>query len=342
MPSTPSSETQEKKRMKNVLEVKDLSVAFKTEDGSFHAVEHISFEVARQKTLAIVGESGSGKSVTSLAIMQLLAENGTITSGEIFIDGEDILSLSPRQVQHSILGKKISMIFQEPMTALNPILKIGDQIMESITEHQQIHRKEAEKIALETLKLVGIPSPEQRMKQYPHELSGGMRQRVMIAMGLVTKPSIMIADEPTTALDVTIEAQILNLLEELKDTYRTAILFVTHDLNIVADIADDVLVMYCGQIVEKGPVVDIYESPKHPYTKGLLATMPSLDMKAEILPTIPGSVPNISRRPSGCYFHPRCSAAMEKCATIAPEVLKVGNQSVRCFLYEEEGGKENE
>ncbi len=323
--------------MKKVLEVKDLSVEFKTEEGSFHAVEHISFDVYEQQTLAIVGESGSGKSVTSLAIMQLLAENGRITDGEIYIKGENILKLPAHRVQHSILGKEISMIFQEPMTALNPILKIGDQIMESITEHQDMHRKEAEKIALETLKLVGIPSPEQRMKQYPHQLSGGMRQRVMIAMGLVTKPSIMIADEPTTALDVTIEAQILNLLEELKGTYRTAILFVTHDLNIVADIADEVLVMYCGQIVEKGPVVDIYESPKHPYTRGLLATMPSLTMDEEILPTIPGSVPNISTRPSGCYFHPRCSSAMDKCRTQAPQVRRVGSQAVRCFLYEDEG-----
>jgi oligopeptide/dipeptide ABC transporter ATP-binding protein len=321
--------------MKKVLEVKDLSVQFKTEEGSFHAVENISFDIFEQKTLAIVGESGSGKSVTSLAIMQLLAENGKITSGEIFIDDQNILKMSAKQVQHSILGKKISMIFQEPMTALNPILKIGDQIMESILEHQQMSKKDAEKIALETLKMVGIPSPEQRLKQYPHELSGGMRQRVMIAMGLVTKPVIMIADEPTTALDVTIEAQILNLLEALKETYKTAILFVTHDLNIVADIADDVLVMYCGQIVEKGPVVDIYESPKHPYTKGLLATMPSLDMDAEILPTIPGTVPNISKRPSGCYFHPRCSSAMPRCAVEAPGICHVGNQEVRCFLYEE-------
>jgi oligopeptide/dipeptide ABC transporter ATP-binding protein len=325
--------------MKTVLEVKDLSVRFKTEEGSFHAIEKVSFDVQEQKTLAIVGESGSGKSVTSLAIMQLIAENGSITGGEIFIDGEDILKMPRKQVQHSILGKKISMIFQEPMTALNPILKIGDQIMESILEHQKMDKSEARRIALQTLKQVGIPSPEQRFKQYPHELSGGMRQRVMIAMGLVTKPKIMIADEPTTALDVTIEAQILNLLEELKSTYRTSILFVTHDLNIVADIADDVIVMYCGQIVEKGPVVDIFESPKHPYTKGLLATMPSLEMDEKILPTIPGSVPNITRRPSGCYFHPRCASAMPKCAEQAPGETLVGNQRVRCFLYED--GEEN-
>jgi oligopeptide/dipeptide ABC transporter ATP-binding protein len=325
--------------MNTLLKVKDLSVQFRTEEGMFYAVEHISFDLMEQKTLAIVGESGSGKSVTSLAIMQLLAENGRITSGEIFLDGEDILKLSQPQVQHNILGKKISMIFQEPMTALNPILKVGDQIMESIIEHQGVSKKEAFAIALDTLKQVGIPSPEQRIKQYPHELSGGMRQRVMIAMGLVTKPKIMIADEPTTALDVTIEAQILNLLENLKKTYKTAILFVTHDLNVVADIADDVIVMYCGEVIEKGPVVDIFESPKHPYTRGLLATMPTLDNKATVLPTIRGVVPNITKRPSGCYFHPRCDHAMAKCAERSPGVFTVGSQAVKCFLYEKNGGE---
>ena len=321
---------------KPLLQVKDLSVKFRTEEGMFFAVEHISFDLEEQKTLAIVGESGSGKSVTSLAIMQLLAENGKITSGEIFIDDEDILKLSQRQVQHSILGKKISMIFQEPMTALNPILKVGEQIMETIIEHQGASRKEAYAIALDTLKQVGIPSPEQRIKQYPHELSGGMRQRVMIAMGLVTKPKIMIADEPTTALDVTIEAQILNLLENLKETYKTAILFVTHDLNVVADIADDVIVMYCGEIIEKGPVADIFETPRHPYTIGLLATMPSLDNDNDILPTIRGVVPNITKRPTGCYFHPRCDHAMPQCAQRSPAVFQVGQQAVKCFLYEQD------
>jgi oligopeptide/dipeptide ABC transporter ATP-binding protein len=317
-----------------LLKVRDLSVKFRTEEGMFYAVEHISFDLQEQKTLAIVGESGSGKSVTSLAIMQLLAENGTIASGEIFVDGQDILKLSQPEVQHTILGKKISMIFQEPMTALNPILKVGEQIMETVIEHQGISKKEAYAIALDTLKQVGIPSPEQRIKQYPHQLSGGMRQRVMIAMGLVTKPKIMIADEPTTALDVTIEAQILNLLEKLKKDYKTSILFVTHDLNVVADIADDVIVMYCGEVLEQGPVVDIFESPKHPYTKGLLATMPSLENTGKVLPTIKGVVPGITRRPSGCYFHPRCDFAMDKCSKQSPPVCKIGNQLVKCFLYE--------
>ncbi|NCB01484.1 MAG: ABC transporter ATP-binding protein [Spirochaetia bacterium] len=322
---------------KTVLEVKDLSVKFRTEDGVFDAVEHINFSLDEQKTLAIVGESGSGKSVTSLAIMQLLAENGHISNGEIFIDGVDILKLSQPVVQHTILGKKISMIFQEPMTALNPILKIGDQITECIIEHQKTNKKEAYEIALETLKLVGIPTPERRINQFPHELSGGMRQRVMIAMALVTQPKIMIADEPTTALDVTIEAQILNLLEELKKSFKTSILFVTHDLNVVADIADDVIVMYCGQIIEKGPVIDIFETPHHPYTKGLLLTMPTLeDHDSRILPTIRGVVPSITRRPSGCYFHPRCASKMDICVNQSPPVYKVGNSEVKCFLYSDE------
>ena len=325
-----------------ILRVKDLSVKFRTEEGVFNAVDHISFSLDEQKTLAIVGESGSGKSVTSLAIMQLIAENGHISEGEIYIDDQNILELTHKQVQHNILGKKISMIFQEPMTALNPILKIGDQITESIIEHQGTSKKEAYVIALDTLKQVGIPSPEQRIKQFPHELSGGMRQRVMIAMALVTRPKIMIADEPTTALDVTIEAQILNLLEQLKSTYKTSILFVTHDLNVVADIADDVIVMYCGEIIERGPVVDIFETPKHPYTKGLLATMPTLDDHKGVLPTIQGVVPSITKRPNGCYFHPRCTCKMKKCETQSPGVYKVGNQEVKCFLFENEKGEEKD
>ncbi len=322
---------------KTILEVKDLSVKFRTEEGVFDAVEHINFVLEEQKTLAIVGESGSGKSVTSLAIMQLIAENGHISSGEIYVDGENILKLSQSVVQHTILGKKISMIFQEPMTALNPILRIGDQITECIIEHQGATKKEAYSIALETLKQVGIPTPERRIIQFPHELSGGMRQRVMIAMALVTQPKIMIADEPTTALDVTIEAQILNLLEELKKTFKTSILFVTHDLNVVADIADDVIVMYCGEIIEKGPVIDIFETPNHPYTKGLLATMPTLEAHENpILPTINGVVPSITKRPNGCYFHPRCSYKMDICETLSPKVYKVKNSEVKCFLYSDE------
>ena len=322
--------------MKEILRVQDLTVQFTTEEGVFTAVEGVGFSLGEQRTLAIVGESGSGKSVTSLAIMQLLADNGEITDGAIILDGENILELEERDLQHRILGQRISMIFQEPMTALNPILKVGDQITEVLLEHQRVSKKAAYARALEILRQVGISSPEKRINQYPHELSGGMRQRVMIAMGLVSEPKVMIADEPTTALDVTIEAQILDLIELLKTTFKTSIVFVTHDLNVVADIADDVVVMYAGHIVERGNVVDIFESPKHPYTVGLLAAMPTLDSTSDTLPTIRGTVPSIANRPHGCRFHTRCAHVMERCRTEAPQMHRVGTQDVLCHLYDPE------
>jgi oligopeptide/dipeptide ABC transporter ATP-binding protein len=326
--------------VKEILTVKDLTVQFKTEEGIFTAIENVSFTLGEQRTLAIVGESGSGKSVTSLAIMQLLAGNGRITSGEIVLDGENLLKLPPHEVQHRILGQQISMIFQEPMTALNPILKVGDQITEVLLEHQQITKREAYQRAVEVLREVGIPSPEKRIDQYPHELSGGMRQRVMIAMGLVSEPKVMIADEPTTALDVTIEAQILDLLEKLKTTFKTSILFVTHDLNVVADIADDVIVMYAGQIVERGSVLDVFEQPRHPYTRGLLSAMPTLEGDKDDLPTIRGVVPSIANRPSGCRFHTRCDYAFDRCPLEAPPIYRVEQQDVRCFLFDPKYVKE--
>ncbi|MFW5684866.1 MAG: ABC transporter ATP-binding protein [Spirochaetota bacterium] len=327
--------------MNEILSVEDLTVEFRTEDGSYTAINNVSFSLGEQRTLAIVGESGSGKSVTALAIMQLLAANGRVTSGRIVLDGESLLELPPRDVQHRILGQKISMIFQEPMTALNPILKIGDQITEVLLEHQHVSRREAYARAIEVLREVGIPSPESRIDQYPHELSGGMRQRVMIAMGLVSEPMVMIADEPTTALDVTIEAQILDLLEKLKSTFKTSILFVTHDLNVVADIADDVIVMYAGEIVERGCVIDVFERPQHPYTKGLLAAMPTLDGDTTgDLPTIRGVVPSIANRPTGCRFHNRCEFAHDRCRVEAPAVHRVENQDVRCHLYDPVVAKE--
>ena len=330
----------------NILTVKDLTVEFRTEEGSFAAVENVNFSLGEQRTLAIVGESGSGKSVTALAIMQLLAENGRITSGSVVLDGEDLLTLRREDVQHRILGQKISMIFQEPMTALNPILKVGDQITEVLIEHQSMPKRRAYERAVEVLREVGIPSPEKRIQQYPHELSGGMRQRVMIAMGLVSEPRVMIADEPTTALDVTIEAQILDLLERLKSSFRTSILFVTHDLNVVADVADDVIVMYAGQIVERGSVVEVFEEPKHPYTRGLLSAMPSIQGGVEDLSTIRGVVPSISERPAACRFNNRCDFAYERCFREAPGVHRVGNQDVRCHLFDpagpEGGASQNE
>lgn len=327
--------------MDTVIKVKNLSVEFKTESGTFTAVENINFDLKRKKTLAIVGESGSGKSVTSLAIMRLLAQNGRITNGQVFLGDKELISMPEKKMQEEILGKEISMIFQEPMTALNPILRVGDQIMEGLRAHTKMSKEKAYEISLEILKKVGISSPEKRIKQYPHQLSGGMRQRVMIAMALVLKPKVMIADEPTTALDVTIEAQILRLLDDLKKELDTSILFITHDLNVVADIADDVIVMYCGQVIEKGNVVDIFENTKHPYTKGLISAMPKLDSDGGELMTIPGNVPSINKRPSGCYFHTRCSDCMDICKTKAPEDTDINGHMVKCHLYNMKGDNSN-
>lgn len=320
--------------MKEILRVENLSVQFSSDGNVLTAVEDLSFSLGEQQTLAIVGESGSGKSVTSLALMQLLAENGRVSSGTVTLDGENILALSENELHERILGQKMSMIFQEPMTALNPVLKVGDQITEVLTEHQNISRGQARSRALEVLRQVGIPEPEKRLKQYPHELSGGMRQRVMIAMALISEPMIMIADEPTTALDVTIEAQILELLEDLKEKFQTSILFVTHDLNVVADIADQVIVMYAGHIVERGSVIDIFEQPKHPYTQGLLKAMPSLEGGSGELATIPGIVPSIAKRPSGCRFHTRCPHAFDRCRSEVPLAHVLGSQEVKCHLYD--------
>ncbi|ONI39306.1 peptide ABC transporter ATP-binding protein [Candidatus Epulonipiscium fishelsonii] len=323
--------------MSVVLKVEDLSVEFKTERGIFKAVENISFELEEKKTLAIVGESGSGKSVTALAIMRLLAQNGKIPSGKVIFKGNDILKYSNKDMQRKILGQEISMIFQEPMTSLNPILKIKEQLMEGLIQHKNISKAKAYEAALEILTKVGIPSPKERLEQFPHQLSGGMRQRVMIAMGLICEPSVMIADEPTTALDVSIEAQILKLIEELKENMNTSILFITHDLNVVYDIADDVIVMYCGQIIEKRDVDSIFENPLHPYTKGLLGAMPKINEEVEILPTIEGTVPPINNRPKGCYFNTRCNCVMPICKENSPKLYKVDTGEVKCFLYENGG-----
>lgn len=320
--------------MNQILEVTNLSVKFKTEAGVFTAVENVSFSLGERRTLAVVGESGSGKSVTALAVMRLLEENSAVVNGEIILDGEDLLKLPRRDIQSRILGQKISMIFQEPMTALNPVLKIGVQITEVLREHRSITRREAYRQAVDILGKAGIPSPEKRIGHYPHELSGGMRQRVMIAMALAARPKVMIADEPTTALDVTIEAQILNLLENLKSSFKTSIIFVTHDLNVVADIADDMIVMYAGVIVERGDVLHIFEEPKHPYTRGLLAAMPRLEGTKGDLPAIRGVVPSITNRPSGCRFHNRCDFVHERCRREAPALHHLEGRDVRCHLFD--------
>ena len=297
--------------MEKILEVKDLAVSFQTYGGQVQAVRGVSFDLHEGETLAIVGESGSGKSVTSQTIMKLIPmPPGKITGGEILFNGEDIVPKTEKQME-KIRGKEISMIFQDPMTSLNPTLRIGYQIMEVLIKHQKMTKSAAKARAIELLRLVGIPMAEKRVNQYPHEFSGGMRQRAMIAIALAANPKLLIADEPTTALDVTIQAQILELMKNLQSKMDTSIIFITHDLGVVANVADRVAVMYAGQIVEMGTVDEIFYDPRHPYTWGLLASMPSLDNddKAE-LAAIPGTPPDLTNPPKGCAFAPRNNYAL--------------------------------
>ena len=319
-----------------ILEVKNLEVSFKTYAGISHAVRGIDFNLHKGETLAIVGESGCGKTVSSKAIMRLLPESNTIIgeNSEVLFHGEDLLKKSENEMV-SIRGSKISMIFQDPMTSLNPTMKIGDQIAESILIHRQISKEEAYKEALEMLQLVKIPNAEKRMKQYPFEFSGGMRQRAMIAIALACKPEILIADEPTTALDVTIQAQILDLMNQLKKETGTSILFITHDLGVVAEVCDDVAVMYCGRVVERGDVKTIFANPSHPYTKGLLGSIPRLGDAGKELKSIPGNVPNPKYMPKGCKFEPRCPYASEKCREEEPGFFQIEEGHIsRCWLCE--------
>jgi peptide/nickel transport system ATP-binding protein len=323
-----------------LLEVRNLQTDFVMKKGTVHAVDDVSFKVHKGEILAIVGESGSGKSVTSLSIMRLLQHPGRISGGEILFHGEDLAKLKKRAIAH-IRGNRISMIFQEPMTSLNPVYTIGNQLVEGICTHLKMNKKDAEKRAVTMLQLVGIPSPEKRLKDYPHQLSGGMRQRVMTAMALSCDPELLIADEPTTALDVTIQAQILNLILKLREQIGMAVLLITHDLGVVAETADRVIVMYCGQVVEEAEVVSLFEKPTHPYTLGLLKSIPTMEegQDEEPLYMIPGMVPNPLNMPGGCAFAPRCPEAMERCANEKPELYPVDDHQVRCFLYEpqEEG-----
>ena len=317
-----------------LLRVDDLQVQFETKKGPLVCVEGVSFSIDRGETVALVGESGCGKSVTSLSIMHLLASNGKIGSGKVIFDGEDITEYGEEQM-NKLRGAKMSMVFQEPMTSLNPLLKIGYQIVEVLRLHTSNSKKENEAIAMDLLKEVGIPDPAKIMKSYPHELSGGMRQRVMIAIALACNPDLLIADEPTTALDVTIQAQILELIKQLRTTHNAAILLITHDLGVVAEMADYVVVMYCGQIVERAPVFELFENYQHPYTKGLLAAVPHLDMKqGQELSPIPGTVPGLSEiEPNKCRFANRCSRACDKCLTEAPPMVQVGpDHMVRCHF----------
>ena len=320
-----------------LLDVRDLKTHFRTDDGVVRAVDGVSFSVEKGKTLGIVGESGSGKSVTCLTIMGLNPRANTITSGEALFNGENLLTANSRRLRE-IRGNDIAMIFQDPMTSLNPVHTIGTQLVEAILLHRDITKKQARARALELLKAVGIPRAERRIDDYPHQFSGGMRQRVMIAMALVNDPDLLIADEPTTALDVTTQAQILNLMNRLQEEFGSAIIMITHDLGVVAEIADEVVVMYAGNLVEKAPVDELYKTPRHPYTWGLLGSLPRLDTHVERLVQIPGSPPSLLNPPRGCRFHPRCPYVMTICRGEQPELRPSPQDSRhldRCYLDEE-------
>ncbi|WP_088051445.1 ABC transporter ATP-binding protein [Virgibacillus dakarensis] len=326
--------------MDKILKVNDLSVSFDTYGGEVKAVRGVTFELKEKETLAIVGESGSGKSVTAQSLMRLVPmPPGKFTGGSIEFNGENIVEKSEKQME-SIRGKDISMIFQDPMTSLNPTMTVGKQIAEGLIKHQNMSKKEAYHRGVELLKLVGIPNPEARIKQYPHQFSGGMRQRAMIAIALACNPKVLIADEPTTALDVTIQAQILDLMRELQDKTGTAIILITHDLGVVANAAHRVAVMYGGKIVETGTVDEIFYNPKHPYTWGLLGSMPKLDGGSEELQAIPGSPPDLADPPKGCPFATRCPYAMKVCEDHMPQYTEVSaSQKNACWLLDQRAPK---
>jgi peptide/nickel transport system ATP-binding protein len=305
-----------------LLELRQLSVSFATDDGTVRAVDGIDLALQRGRTLGLVGESGCGKSVTSLAVMGLLPPENSTVSGEVHFEGRDLLKIPPRDLR-DLRGARLAMIFQEPMTSLNPSFTIGNQIVEAIRRHQGLDAAAARARAIEMLRLVHIPSPDKRIDDYPHKLSGGMRQRAMIAMALACGPQLLIADEPTTALDVTIQAQILDLMRGLRRDTGTAIILITHDLGVVAEMADDVAVMYAGQIVERAPVATLFARPEHPYTVGLLGSIPRLDEKREHLPSIEGRVPDMTQPPAGCRFAARCPFVEPACRAEVPALVEV-------------------
>ena len=327
-----------------LLEVRDLKTHFRTDDGIVKAVDGVSFSVEKGQTLGIVGESGCGKSVTCLTIMGLNPKRNTISSGEVLFDGEEILNASSRKLRE-IRGDKIAMIFQDPMTSLNPVYTIGKQLEEAILLHRDVSKKAARARALELLKAVGIPRADRRIDDYPHQFSGGMRQRVMIAMALVNDPDLLIADEPTTALDVTTQAQILDLMMRLQQDFGSAILMITHDLGVVAETADDVIVMYAANIVEQGSADTIFKRPHHPYTWGLLGSLPRLNADVERLVQIKGQPPSLLNPPRGCRFHPRCPYVFNRCKEEEPQLLPVSDNSEhlqRCHLDEATKDREAE
>jgi oligopeptide/dipeptide ABC transporter ATP-binding protein len=323
----------------SLLRVSNLRTYFDGSEGIVRAVDGVDFEIDRGKVLGIVGESGCGKSITALSILRLVpSPPGKIVSGEIFFKNRNLLKLS-ESAMRSVRGKQIAMIFQEPMTSLNPVLNIGEQIGEMLRLHLNLSRRAAVDRAAEMLDRVGIPSPRQRVKDYPHQLSGGMRQRVMIAMAISCEPDLIIADEPTTALDVTIQAQILSLLARLREQMGLALILITHDLGIIAQVADEVAVMYAGKIIERTSALSLFEDPRHPYTKGLLASLPAFAKRGERLPAIPGTVPRAGDLPKGCRFSPRCPVVMERCLHEEPPLITVepGHRTA-CWLEERLGG----
>lgn len=321
-----------------LLSVKNLSTEFPVKKGVVRAVEDVSFDVDAGEILAIVGESGSGKSVTSLSVMGLLAEPGHVAGGSMEFEGRDLAKLSEKEYRE-LRGNDMAMIFQEPMTSLNPVYRVGNQIVEAIRTHEKVSKAQAKERAVDLLRKVGIPSPEARINDYPHQMSGGMRQRVMIAMALACNPKLLIADEPTTALDVTIQAQILDLLRRLRDDTGMAVLLITHDLGVVSETADRVVVMYCGQVVEEAEVRALFDHPMHPYTLGLLKSIPRLeDDDTKRLYMIKGMVPNPLEMPPGCHFSDRCDSCMDICRQQVPDLVDVDGHKVRCFLYENAEG----
>src|SRR5919199_2329324 len=325
-----------------LLEVRDLKTHFRTDDGIVKAVDGVNFSIEKGETLGIVGESGSGKSVTCLTIMGLNPKRNTISSGEAIFKGENLITMSSSRLR-DIRGNDIAMIFQDPMTSLNPVHRIGNQLVEAIQLHRDVTKKQARGRALELLKAVGIPRAERRIDDYPHQFSGGMRQRVMIAMALVNDPDLLIADEPTTALDVTTQAQILSLMKRLQQDFGSAIIIITHDLGVVAEVADDVLVMYAAKVVEQASVYDLFNRPQHPYTWGLMGSLPRLDADVERLTQISGQPPSLLRPPSGCRFHPRCPHVMEVCKTTVPELKPTQRDAEHlqaCHLDEETKDRE--
>ena len=322
---------------KKILEVKDLKTSFFTHLGEVQAVRNISFDLEEGDILGIVGESGSGKSVTSLSIIGLVDEPGRIVNGQVLFEGKDLAKMKEREL-NKYRGNEISMIFQDPMTSINPVYTVGNQIREVIRTHSDLTSEEINERAIELLKLVGIPEPEKRIKSYPHEFSGGMRQRVLIAMALANNPKLLIADEPTTALDVTIQAQILDLMRNLKDKINSSIIFITHDLGVIAEICNKVIVMYGGMIMEKADIVNLYKKPQHPYTQGLMQSVPrpKTGNKARLVP-IPGSPPDLLKPPTGCPFSPRCKYAMEVCLNEAAPLYQISEtQFASCWLHDKD------